>query len=280
MGQAMAGHVLKRGTDELWVYDLNPEATAPLAEQGAHVAGSLAEIAGAAQVIVVIVVDDIQVLDVVRTLAKTGGGAVVAVSATVRPATMHKAAEICAGSGLRVIDAPVCFGSSGARDGNLAVLCGGDADDVATAAPVFEAYSRAVHHIGPLGAGQLAKTINNMLHWAHCIGNYEALLLAKRHGLDAQKLREVLVQCPSTNGTLVEWDDTRFTWPRKDMDIVLELARKGDLSLPLFGQVDQLIGLLSPDAVSGLLYGDQAPYLGRAISAMDQGGALDPGDGS
>jgi 3-hydroxyisobutyrate dehydrogenase len=195
----------------------------------------------------------------------------IAVASTVHPNTMQAGARIAAAGGLGVIDAPVCFGLRGARDGRLATLCGGDTAQVDRARPVLEAYSRAVHHIGPLGSGQLAKTVNNMLHWAHCVSNYEALLLGKRYGLDAQKLREVLLACPATNGTLEMWDDTRFTWPEKDMEIALALAEDGNLPLPLFGQVDRLVRLLSADAVEDLLYGEAAEYLGRSYGAIEPG---------
>lgn len=128
--------------------------------------------------------------------------------------------------------------------------------------------------MGGIGAGQLAKTCNNMLHWAACVANYEVLLLAKRYGVDAQRMREILLQCPGKNITLERWDTTRFTWHEKDMDVALELSQQGDLSLPLFGQVDQLVKRLGPDQVRNLLYGDRAEYLGQVVVplARDAGG--------
>ena len=269
MGEAMAGHLLARGRDEVFVYDLRPEAIEAVVEKGAHAVASPAEMALAAEFVVVMVVDDAQALAVAAEMAiDDADGTLIAISSTVRPSTMHEIVEIVGAKGLRVIDAPVCFGSSGAREGRLACLCGGAAEDVESVRDVLMAYSRAVHHVGPLGSGQLTKTINNMLHWAHCVANYEALLLAKRYGLDAQKIREILLQCPARNGTLEDWDTTRFTWPRKDMAIALKLAGEGGLSLPLYGQVDQLVKQLNPAAVRGLLYEDAAPYLGRRVSAQ------------
>jgi 3-hydroxyisobutyrate dehydrogenase len=273
MGEAMAGHVLDRGRDTVTVFDIRSEATAALTARGARAVADMAEMRAQVEIIVIMVVDDGQVVDVARNLAANGGRpALLAVASTVHPGTMREVERIAVAGGLDVIDAPVCFGLRGAREGKLATLCGGDAAHVARARDVFAAYSRAVHHIGPLGTGQLAKTVNNMLHWAHCVANYEALLLAKRHGLDAQKLREILLECPATNGTLEIWDDTRFTWPAKDMDIALELAERGGLPLPLFGQVDQLVRLLTPEAVEELLYGEQAGYLGRRYRAIDRAG--------
>ena len=131
------------------------------------------------------------------------------------------------------------------------------------------AYGRAVHHVGPVGAGQLAKTCNNMMHWVACVANYEVLLLAKRFGVDAQRMREILLDCPAHNVTLKRWDTTRFTWHEKDMDVALDLAQDGGVPLPLFGQVDQLVKRLGPDRVKELLYGEEAEYLGERIVPLD-----------
>jgi 3-hydroxyisobutyrate dehydrogenase len=272
MGAAMAGNVQRKSQDEVFAYDVRREAVDALAAEGIKPVDTLADMARSADVVVTIVVDDRQVLEVTEAMTVDGAeGTLIAVAATIHPDTMHQAADIAARKGLRVIDAPVCFGLTGAREGRLASLCGGSVEDVDHARPVLDCYSRAVHHIGPLGCGQIAKTVNNMLHWASCVANFEALLIAKRFGIDAQKLREVLLQCPGRNGTLENWDATRFTWPVKDMDIALALAREGKLTLPLFGQVDHLVQTLTPDAVKGLLHGDAAPYLGHNITAMGDG---------
>ena len=125
-----------------------------------------------------------------------------------------------------------------------------------------------------MGAGQLAKACNNLLHWVHCVSNYETLLLAKRFGVDAQKMREVLLECPAFNLTLKRWDSTRFTWQEKDMDVTMDLAQQAGLVLPLAGQVDQLVKLFSADDVKALLYGPECSYLGVTVTPMspDEGG--------
>ncbi len=267
MGEPMAGHVLKSGKFEVAVYDIRAEATKAIGKKGAKVVKSLEELGRLCDVFIVMVGYDHQVRQVVTDLAKVGKkGAVIVITATSHPDVVIECAEIAGKRGMGVIDAPVCYGLGGARDGTLASLVGGADADVKKARPVLECYSRAVHHLGELGAGEIGKTLNNMLHWAHCIANYEAILLGKVYGLDAQKLRETLLQCPATNGTLQRWDGTKFTWQEKDMDIALELAQKRKLPLPFFGQVDQMIKWFHADDVAALLYKKEAPYMGKKFS--------------
>ena len=182
--------------------------------------------------------------------------------------------DVAAEKKVGYVDCPVVYGMDGARDGKLLSLCGGKAEDVEKARPALICYSRDVLHVGPLGSGEIAKTCNNLLHWVHSVSNYEALLIAKRYGIDAQRMREVLLQAPAYNNTLDRWDHTKFTWQEKDMDVALDLAQAGGLVLPLTGTVDQLVKLFSAADVKGLLYGDEATYLGRKIVALkpEEGG--------
>lgn len=273
MGAAMAGHLVRAG-HEVTGFDVDRGRADAVKQAGAVFADRL-EDAAAADVLVVMVVSDAQSIEVVHALAGlAGAGALVAIAATNHPDTMRNLGRKAAAHGLGLIDAPVCFGLQGAVDGELVSLCGGSAADVERARPVLLGYSREVYHVGPLGAGQLAKACNNMLHWAACVANFEVLLLAKRFGLDAQRMREILLDCPGQNGTLKHWDSTRFTWPEKDMDIVLDMAQTGGLKLPLFGQIDQLVKLLGPDQVKALLYGPETTYLGQTVRPLpgDAGG--------
>jgi 3-hydroxyisobutyrate dehydrogenase len=275
MGRAMAGHAARAG-HTITVTDIDPDARAAAAADGLAVADTLHDLTPTTEVFVVVVATDAQSRTVTEGLLAAGApqGSVIAIAATNHPETMVSLADTCAARGVGFIDAPVVYGLQGAKQGNLGTLCGGHADHVERARPVLASYSRFVEHVGGVGAGQIAKTCNNMLHWAACVANYEVLLLAKRFGLDAQRMREVLLQCPGKNVTLERWDTTRFTWHEKDMDVALDLSQQGDLSLPLFGQVDQLVKRLGPDQVRDLLYGAQADYLGQTITplARDQGG--------
>jgi len=266
MGAAMAGHVAAAGF-AVTVYDTDEKAASDAATGDIRAAGSLEEIAGGCQVVIVMVATDAQSRAVVAGLLDAGldSGAVIVVTATNHPKTMLELASDCAAKNVDFVDAPVCYGLQGAKTGTLISLCGGDAAVIDKVRPVLMAYSRSVEHLGGLGCGQLGKTCNNMMHWAACVANYEVLALARSCGIDAQSMRETLLKCPARNTTLERWDTTRFTWHEKDMDVALELSQQAGLALPLMGMVDQLVKRIGPDGVRELLHEENAEYLGDAI---------------
>ncbi|HTH96584.1 MAG TPA: NAD(P)-dependent oxidoreductase [Stellaceae bacterium] len=281
MGVHMAGHLKDKG-HEVFAHDLDEAKMAAAAERGAKPVKTLKELAALAEMFILMVATDQQSADVTHGLtevlkAKEPGSTLIAIGATNHPAAMQDLAKHCAGHGVRFVDSPVVYGMHGAATGTLLSLCGGSEADFAFAKPALMAYSRDALHVGPVGAGQLAKACNNLLHWVHAVSNYECLLLAKRYGVDAQRMREVLIQAPARNGTLERWDNTKYTWQEKDMDVVMDLAQQAGLVLPLSGQVDQLVKLFSAKDVAELLHGPEASYLGRSFGplAPEQGGLGD-----
>ncbi|MEX1215511.1 NAD(P)-dependent oxidoreductase [Saccharospirillum sp.] len=274
MGHDIARHVVAGGFT-VTGFDIDPARRDAAAKLGVSVHDTLAAAVATARVHLVMVATDEQSQSVTEAILQHGQpGSVIVITATNGPATMQALAKLCREQDFGFVDAPVCFGRVGAREGTLASLCGGTEADINTVRPVLDCYSRAVHHIGPVGAGQVGKACNNMMHWAHCVANYEVLLLAKRYGINAQKMREVLLECPADNGTLRRWDSTRFTWHEKDMDLALDMAQAGQIPMPLFGQVDQLVKRLDKDMVKELLHGEAADYLGWHLTPMtpEEGG--------
>lgn len=276
MGGAMAGHLVAKG-HQVAAYDVNAQRLAAAGRNGVGTASSLEDLAKKAEIFIVIVSTDEQSAEVTDVLSRhAADNALIVIAATNGPMSMKELDKLAQSRGKRFIDAPVVYGATGAREGNLLSLCGGTEADVERARPTLMAYSRNVLRVGPVGSGQLAKACNNLLHWAHCVSNFETLLLAKRFGVDAQRMREVLLECPAYNTTLQRWDGTRFTWQEKDMDLTMDLAQMSGLVLPLAGQIDQLVKLLSASDVKALLYGPECTYLGRKITPLtsDEGGLV------
>jgi 3-hydroxyisobutyrate dehydrogenase len=277
MGNHMATHCMKRGSHEVWVYDVAKAAANAMKKKGAKVAKNLKELGSVCDVIIVMVGYDHQVKQVVTDLSTQGKkkGCIIVITATSHPDVILECVGIAKKGGMKILDAPVCFGLDGAEAGTLVSTVGGEKKDYDKAKPVLECYSRAAFYMGPHGCGELGKTINNMLHWAHSIANQEVLLLGKVYGIDPQGMREMLLKMPGTNGTLDRWDETRFTWQEKDLDIALDLAQKRRLALPLFGCVDQLIKLSHQNQVSDLLYSKKINYLGREFKSAPPGKDLE-----
>ena len=270
MGSAMARHIMTRGGHTVFVYDIDADSLSAAREIGASPSESVGKVCQQVDLLIIMVATDEQVKAVTDEVFETGKKDIlIIITSTNHPKTMQQINARAKDAGMRMIDAPVVFGLQGAVDGELVSLCGGRAEDIEAATPVLACYSKNVHHMGPVGAGQVTKTVNNMLHWSSCVANFEAISLGKRYGLHGQRLREVLLQCPAQNGTLERWDTTRFTWHEKDMDIALDLAQEADLMLPLFGQVDQLIKNIKPPQVHGLLYEKSTHYMGKDVFVPD-----------
>lgn len=274
MGFPMAGHVRDKGF-EVTAYDVDDSRIAAAKDAGFDTASSLADLATKAEIFIAVVNTDEQSREVTEEISKNATkGSIIVISATNNPLTMRELGKLCDERGVHFIDSPIVFGASGAKSGKLLCLCGGAEEDIERARPVLMSYSRDVLHVGPIGAGQLAKACNNLLHWVHCISNFETLVIAKRFGVDAQRMREVLLKCPAYNGTLDHWDATKFTWQEKDMDVTMDLAQTVGVMLPIAGLTDQMIKTLKPKDVKELLYGPECEYMGVHVKPMtpEEGG--------
>ena len=100
---------------------------------------------------------------------------------------------------------------------------------------MLAAFSARVLHLGPVGTGQIAKTINNMLLWACMAANFEALTLAKKLGADIPRLIEALGHGSGANWSLSRWGKSTGKWAEKDMDVALDLAQDAKVPMPLAG---------------------------------------------
>lgn len=188
MGGPMARNLAKAGVD-LIVYDLSADAVEQVVALGARAAGSIAEVAGEADIVLVCVVDDGQVEAVVDQIIDAGRPRqIVVVHSTIRPATMTKLATRAAGTGIGLVDAPVSGATPASEAGTLTIITAGDIDLVTQCLPVFSVTGSRVYHLGKLGNGQAMKVVNNiMLHANHLI-ILEALRLAEAYGLEEEEV--------------------------------------------------------------------------------------------
>lgn len=186
---------------DLRVYDVAPDPLEELRAAGAGVAGSVAELAAACDVLCVMVRDDQQVRDVLaEALPVAADGLTVLVHSTIGPATPAELEALAARRGVRLLDAPVSGGAMGAADGTLALLVGGKEDAFAAAEPVLRALGSKVVHAGPIGAGTRFKLARNMLHFVAFTAATEAQRLAEAAGLDLKELGAVVRHTDAITG--------------------------------------------------------------------------------
>lgn len=192
-GAPMARRIIDAGfPTTLWAR--RPESLEPFADSAAQVVSSPADLGAASDVLCICVVDDAGVDEVLRgpngALGSMSNGSTVVVHSTVHPATCAKLEEDF--PAIDVVDAPVSGGGFKAEAGELLVMVGGAVDAVDRCRPIFETYGDPVLHLGPLGAGQEVKVLNNTVFAAQLALAAEVFDLAGARGLDQQAVATVL----------------------------------------------------------------------------------------
>ena len=251
MARALAGAGLP-----VTAYDLFPAAREAIAEVAATTE-TAREAARGADVVAVMVATPDQ-LEAVLFGEEDGiageltAGTVLLIMSTVGPAALDATATRLAGTGVRIVDAPVSGGAARAADGDLLVMVGGAESDVAAARPVLDALASNAPVVGPRpGDGQRFKIVNQLLCGVHIAAAGEALALADSMGLDLRQAHEVLGTGAAASfmfgdrgARMVEgaYDDVRSALAIfvKDMGLVAEAAEEVDQQVPLATAAQQL----------------------------------------
>lgn len=265
MGAPMALNILKAG-HEVVVYNRTREKELPLADAGALRADTPREAAADAGIIITCVSDTPDVEAVVLgdegIIHGAPAGSLVIDMSTISPAaTRHIAAKL-ADRKIRMLDAPVSGGSEGAQNATLAIMVGGEAEDVQHAMPVLEVMGKTITHVGSIGSGQITKAINQVILAGTFMGVAEGMVLGMKAGLDMQKVTDAI-----SGGAAGSWvlsnramNMVNNTYPlgfrtrlhHKDLRIALEAARDMGATLPASALMDQI-----ENGIIGRGYGDE-----------------------
>ena len=244
MGLAMLKHLIRQGY-QVTACDIDDKQLAKARDAGAAAVTTAAEVARAADFVIVAVGYDEEVrqvvLEVDGLLANLAPGSIIAISSTAKPDTVKALDEQAKVNGVAILDAPICRGRFAADDGTLLALVGGKPDVVERARAIYRCFCSDYAHLGDVGHGQVGKTMNNLLLWINAVGLIEAGRLAETTGIDLVKLRAALLISSGASDALKEWDGVSFTWALKDMQIVADLADKAGLSLPITGAIKELV---------------------------------------
>lgn len=257
MGYPMAGHLAKAGFDVTVYNRTHAKAQQWVAEYGGRAEHTPRAAAQGAELVLACVGNDDDLRSV--TLSEDGAfagmasGTLFADHTTASAGVARELAQAANARGIAFIDAPVSGGQAGAQNGKLTIMCG--SDDTAAferAAPVLNHYAVAVTHLGPAGAGQLTKMVNQICIAGLVQGLSEAIHFGERAGLDMTRVLEVIGkgaaaswQMDNRGKTMIENKfDFGFAvdWMRKDLGFCLEEAKRNGAALPVTALVDQFYG--------------------------------------
>jgi len=253
MGYPMARHLQSKG-HEVTVYNRTiAKAEKWVAENGGRLVATPAEAAEGQDIVFACVGNDDDLREVTLgergAFRTTGKGAVFVDHTTASASIARELSAAALERGFDFLDAPVSGGQAGAENGQLTVMVGGDGRAFESAQPVIMSFARAARLIGPSGAGQLAKMMNQICIAGVVQGLAEAIHFGKKSGLDVELVIDVI-----SKGAAQSWQmENRYKtmnagkfefgfavdWMRKDLSIVLEEGRSNSSKLPLTALVDQ-----------------------------------------
>ncbi|MGK2849615.1 MAG: NAD(P)-dependent oxidoreductase [Candidatus Limnocylindrales bacterium] len=253
MGGAMTANLARAGFP-VTAWNRTPGRAGELADLGVAFAATPAAAAAEADIVVVCVSDtpDVEAVlfgeDGVAEGARDGS--LVIDCSTIAPSGSWDFAARLRERGLAMIDAPVSGGSEGARNATLTIFVGGAEADVERARPILEALGRTITHVGPIGAGQAVKAVNQVILAGTYLGVAEGIVLAIKAGLDVEQVVGALGGgaaqgwvLANRSGRMIDNDyplGFKVALHRKDLGIALDLANQLGAALPVSGLAAQL----------------------------------------
>ena len=253
MGASMARNILAAG-HAVTVHNRTREREEAVAKEGAQRAASPKEAAQGAEIIITCVSDTPDVEGIILGDNGIIQGAppesIVVDMSTISPTVTRRIAAELNQKNIKMLDAPVSGGSEGAQKGTLSIMIGGEAEDVAKALPVLETMGKTITHVGPIGAGQITKAINQIIISGTYMTVAEGLTLGIKAGLDMHKVVKAVSGGAAGSWILNNRADNviqneyplgfRVKLHRKDLGIALNAARELGVTLPCTAFVEQI----------------------------------------
>ena len=252
MGAPMALNILKAG-HEVTVHNRTREREVPLSDAGAKRADSPKEAVGGAEITITCVSDTPDVEAIILgddgVLHGAEQGSIVIDMSTISPTATRRIAELLAEKGVQMLDAPVSGGSEGAQKGTLSIMVGGDEQALKKSEPVLAAMG-SITYLGPIGAGQLTKAINQIVVAGTYWSVAEGLALGLKAGLDMEKVVQAVGGGAASSWAMLNRSGNMINnqYPlgfkvqlhRKDLNIALNVARELGVTLPVAAYVEQV----------------------------------------
>jgi 2-hydroxy-3-oxopropionate reductase len=253
MGRHMSRHLVKAG-HRLVVHDVNPAPVQELVGLGARAAGSPAEVAREAPLVILMLPNspDVELVALgPRGLVEgVRSGSTLVDMSTISPIVSQKVGAALAAKGVRMLDAPVSGGEKGAIDATLSIMVGGDAGVFQEVLPLFQVMGKTITHLGPLGAGGFTKLANQIIVAGNLTALAEALTLAAKAGLDIELTLKALggglagsrcLDQKTPNYLAHEFKPGfKIDLHYKDLGLIMEAARALGVPLPATAVVQEL----------------------------------------
>ena len=256
MGYPMAGHLANAGFSVRVWNRTHGKAETWASEYNGTACNSIAAAVGEADFVFTCVGADVDLKKVYEgpegIIANAKPNAVLIDHTTASAGIAEQLGQLARARNLEFVDAPVSGGQQGAENGQLTIMCGGEADAFSQAKPLMERYAKALTHMGPVGSGQKTKMVNQIAIAGLVQGLSEALHFAEQAELDVRKVGDVISkgaaqswQMENRSGTMIDGEFEHgfaVDWMRKDLAICLEEARKNGARIPVAAIVDQFYG--------------------------------------
>jgi len=246
MGKHMANHIWEAGFTP-HIFDIHKEAATPLLHKGCRWCASPEEIARTCRVVFTSLPTPKDVEAVVygeNGIAKGWkSGDIYVDMSTNSPSVIKRIAADAAKMGVTVLDAPVSGGTRGAEAGTLAIMVGGDAAALEKVRPVLEAMGKKIFPVGPVGCGNVAKLVNNLISLACNSASAEGFALGTKAGIDPAVLLEIIKVSTGNNWSAQQYPNTTFkgnfepgfriSLAYKDINLALDLAKENNVPVPV-----------------------------------------------
>ena len=277
MGAAMAANLARAGFS-VTAWNRTPDRAPELADLGVDIARSPAEAVADTPIVVICVSDTPDVESVLfgedGVASAARADTLIIDCSTIAPSGSWDFAARLREQGLRMVDAPVSGGSEGAKNATLTIFVGGDEEDVEHARPVLNALGRTITHVGPIGAGQAVKAVNQVILAGAYLGVAEGIVLAIKAGLDVEQVVGALSGgaaqswvLTNRSGRMIDNDyplGFKVALHRKDLAIALDLAAQLGATLP----VSALAAQLENGLITGGHGDDDMSALARSIRGL------------
>ena len=250
MGYPMAGHLKAKGHDVTVYNRTTAKAEAWAKQHGGACKSNVADAVAGAEMVMMCVGNDNDLMEVGQTaLAAMKSGTTLVDHTTASADAARKLYALAKAKGIAFIDAPVSGGQMGAEKGQLTVMCGGDQAAFDYAKPVIDCYAKATTLMGPSGAGQLTKMVNQICIAGLVQALSEGLAFAQKAGLDGNLVLDVISKGAAQSWQMENRGKTMLKrefnfgfavdWMRKDLGICMEEAQRNGAKLPITEKIDQ-----------------------------------------